>query len=316
MVTLAVRIPGKRHASGERHVTVESWGAPTGTPVFLLHGTPGSRSGPRPRASVLYRLGIRLISYDRPGYGDSSRLPGRKVADAAGDVGAIADHLGIDRFGVVGRSGGGPHALACAALLGDRVLGTAVLVGLAPSDADAHEWYDGMTGSNVTEYSTADGDHEAFTAMIESRAREIRNDPETLLQFLNPELQDPDRRVVGDAAIRRLLTETYAEALKHGADGWIDDVLAFRSPWGFEVAKVTTPVFLWHGADDMFSPVRHTHWLARQIPRSSVEVGVGAAHFGAVEMLPRALAWIKEADESDRSEGMWIQGPHQPAFSM
>src|SRR5215469_3490909 len=110
---------------------VESWGAPKGRPVFLLHGTPGSRRGPRPRASVLYRLGVRLIGYDRPGYGASDRRPGRQVGDAAADVRAIADALGLDRFAVVGRSGGAPHALACAALLSGRVTRVAAMVGLA-----------------------------------------------------------------------------------------------------------------------------------------------------------------------------------------
>src|SRR5579863_97564 len=118
-----------------RRLAVDSWGATDGKPIFLLHGTPGSRNGPKPRASVLYRLGVRLISYDRPGYGGSERQKGRKVADAAWDVLAIADSLGIKKFGVVGRSGGGPHALACAALLGDRVTAVAALVSAAPPDA-------------------------------------------------------------------------------------------------------------------------------------------------------------------------------------
>src|SRR4051794_39170038 len=97
----------------DRVLAVEVSGALDGVPVFLLHGTPGSRSGPRPRTSVLYRQGVRLISYDRPGYGGSTRMQNRRVVDAAADVDAIADRMGVDRFAVVGRSGGGPHALAC-----------------------------------------------------------------------------------------------------------------------------------------------------------------------------------------------------------
>src|SRR5262245_22879736 len=124
---------------------VEVDGDAGGWPVFLLHGTPGSRNGPRPRSGVLYRLGVWLISYDRPGYGRSPRHAGRLVADAAADVETIANELSIDRFSVVGRSGGGPHALACAALLGDRVARAAVLVGLAPTDARGLAWFNGMT---------------------------------------------------------------------------------------------------------------------------------------------------------------------------
>src|SRR5580693_7584726 len=117
-----------RTADGRR-LSTQSSGDPDGKPVFVLHGTPGSRLGPHPRSSVLHRLGVRLISFDRPGYGESDRMEGRKVADVAADVLAIADDLGLKTFSVVGRSGGGPHSLACAALLPERVTRAAVLVG-------------------------------------------------------------------------------------------------------------------------------------------------------------------------------------------
>lgn len=293
-----------------RALAVDIAGAPDGKPVFLLHGTPGSRHGPRPRGIVLYRLGVRLISYDRPGYGGSDRHIGRTVADAATDVAAIADALNIDRFGVVGRSGGGPHALACAARLNDRVEKAAVLVGLAPSDAEGLDWYDGMTQSNVDEFTVADSRvpdgpaadddlDSAFRDLVE-RAYEIRDDPESLIAFLLPELTVPDRRVVDDIAIRRQLMTTYAEGLRKGPDGWIDDVLAFRRSWGFDLAKATMPILLWHGADDHFSPVGHTEWLARRLPRSVLEVQPGAAHFAAVEVLPQVLAWIAATPGAER----------------
>ncbi|MEK8142527.1 alpha/beta hydrolase [Streptomyces sp. M10(2022)] len=120
-----------RTADG-RHLMVECQGDPQGRPVFLLHGMPGSRLGPAPRGMVLYQRNMQLIAYDRPGYGGSDRLPGRRVVDVVEDVRAIADSLGLDRFAVVGRSGGAPHALACAALMPERVTRTAALVGLAP----------------------------------------------------------------------------------------------------------------------------------------------------------------------------------------
>jgi pimeloyl-ACP methyl ester carboxylesterase len=280
--------------TASRDVTVDVCGAPSGTPIFLFHGTPGSHRGPRPRTSILYRLGIRLISYDRPGYGMSTRHLGRTVADAVGDVAAIADWLELPEFGVVGRSGGGPHALSCAALLGDRVSCAAVLVGLAPADAKDLGWYEGMTASNVREFNSAEEGRPAALANLAAHAERVRADPEMLLRSLRPELASPDRRIVDDVAIRKLLTDTYEEALRDGSDGWIDDVLALRSPWGFDLAAIDQPVLLWHGAKDGFSPVTHAYWLADRIRTSVIEVEPECAHFGAVEILPKALAWVKD----------------------
>ena len=129
---------------------LRAW-APTGWPVFLLHGTPGSLHGPRPRGIFLYRLGVRLISYNRPGYPGSTRVEDRIVADAAGDVETIADNLDMDQFSVIGRSGGAPHALACAAdnRLRDRLICTAALSSLAPCDAEGLDWFAGMADSNI-----------------------------------------------------------------------------------------------------------------------------------------------------------------------
>jgi len=278
-------------AADGRRLAVETSGKPDGAPVFLLHGMPGGRNGPRPRGIVLYRLGIHLISYDRPGYGGSDRQLDRTVADTAGDVAAIAGFLDIDRFGVVGRSGGAPHALACAAVLGERVYSAAALGSLAPFDAEGLDWYGGMADSNVEAYRDAKAD-EDLAAELARRARQVRSDPESLLRSLWPELVSHDRKVVGDIALRRILAETYAEALQESATGWIDDVLALRRTWGFKLSEITSPVMLWHGGDDVVSPASHTRWLAGQIDGSTLEVQSGAAHFSAVEVLPRILAWI------------------------
>jgi pimeloyl-ACP methyl ester carboxylesterase len=309
--------------SDGRRVTIDSWGDPKGFPVFLLHGTPGSRSGPVPRASLLYQLGVRLISYDRPGYGGSERHEGRTVAAAAWDVLDIADHLGLDKFGVVGRSGGGPHALACAAFIGrKRLRSVAVLVGLAPSDATGLDWFEGMTDSNVNEYELAalDEDH-AVVADLTRRAEEINRDPESLLNALEKEMAEADKRIAFDVGIRCHLVDTYREAIKNGPYGWIDDVLAFRSPWGFELGKISIPVRLWHGDQDVFSPLGHSRWMADKIPSAHIEVEPGAAHFGAMEILPKVLAQLKEdslrpqpSPVASRSERLRVESPQQPAL--
>lgn len=282
------------HASDGRHLMVERLGDPRGRPVFLLHGTPGSRLGPAPRGMVLYQRGMQLIAYDRPGYGGSDRLAGRSVADVAEDVRAIADALGLDRFAVVGRSGGAPHALACAALLPERVTRAAALVTLAPRDADGLDWFEGMAASNVLEYTTATVDPDGLTARFIMRSAEIRRDPVRLLDDLRRELTDSDRMVVADAGVRSMLLRNYQEALRTSAYGWIDDALAFCSPWGFDPAGITARVLLWHGEKDVFSPVGHSRWLAQRIPGVTAVLEPAAAHFDALHALPRILTWLLE----------------------
>ena len=275
-----------------RRLAVELWGARGGLPVFLFHGTPGSRFGPRPRESLLHRAGVRLIAYDRPGYGDSDRLDGRCVAHAASDVTAIADALGLGRFAVLGRSGGGPHALACAALLGERVVRAAVLVGLAPRDADGLDWYAGMTPGNVSAYQTAEAGPLAITSRFEVDAALIRRDPASNLPFEHPGLPDSDRRVVADFGLRSMLVSNFAEAVKTSGLGWVDDALSFVAGWGFDPGAIEAPVLLWHGADDVFSPVSHTLWLAERIRGSTLVVERGKAHFGSFTVTPRVLSWL------------------------
>ncbi|MCX4551986.1 alpha/beta hydrolase [Streptomyces sp. NBC_01387] len=283
---------GRVRATDGRHLTVERLGDPRGRPVFLLHGTPGSRLGPAPRGMVLYQRRMQLIAFDRPGYGGSDRLPGRSVADVAQDVRAIADALGLDKFAVVGRSGGAPHALACAALLPDRVTRAAALVTLAPRDAVGLDWFEGMAASNVREYTSASDDPDALVARLVPRSAEIRRNPVRLLDQLFSDLTDSDRRVVNDAGVRAMLLRNYQEALRTSPYGWIDDALAFSRPWGFDPAGIRSPIMLWHGVKDVFSPVGHSRWLAGQIPGATAVLEPAAAHFDALHALPRVLNWL------------------------
>ncbi|MBU2665584.1 alpha/beta hydrolase [Actinoplanes bogorensis] len=276
-----------------RRLRYEESGARDGVPVFLLHGTPGSRLGPKPRAGVLYRLGIRLITYDRPGFGGSDRHQGRRVADCAADVATIADDLGLDRFTVVGRSGGGPHALACAALLPERVTRAAVLVSLAPHDAEI-DWFGGMMPSNVQEFGTPAQEESRLVESLRLQADRTRRRPVSLLESLRREIAAPDRQVVRDLNMQQLLVETYAEAMRGGPYGWIDDVLASRRDWGFPLSGVLQPVRVWHGAEDNCVPPAHARWLAGRLPHAELTVQTGTAHFGAMEILPEILSWLAQ----------------------
>jgi pimeloyl-ACP methyl ester carboxylesterase len=275
-----------------RALTYAQHGDLEGSPVIVLHGTPGSRIGPIPRASRLYPQGVRLITYDRPGYGGSTRLAGRSVAHAADDVAVLADALGIERFSVVGRSGGAPHALACAALLPERVSRAAALVACAPYTLMGPLWYDGMTASNIREYSIAEAGAADLEAYLGAMAGEIRADPVSHLPFDEKDLVRADRAVMADFGIRGMLLDNFSEALRNTSHGWVDDSLSFVRPWGFDPADIRVPVRLWHGAEDVYAPVTHTRWLAARIPGAEVVIQEATGHFGAIEALPGILSWL------------------------
>lgn len=280
-----------RTADGRR-LRVEISGDPDGRPVFLLHGMPGSRVGPKPRAMFLHQRGARLISFDRPGYGGSDRRPGRRVVDVVEDVAAVADAFALDRFAVVGRSGGAPHALACAALLPGRVTRAAALVGLAPRDAEGLDWFAGMAPSNVQDFRSAVTDPERYAAGLVPRSAAIRRNPARLLEELRSDLTHEDRLIVSDNSIRSMLLRTYHEALRTSVYGWLDDAIALTGPWGFDPAHIGVPVLLWHGAQDVFSPASHFSWLAARIPRATAVLEPKAAHFAALRALPEVLDWL------------------------
>ncbi|MEV5472138.1 alpha/beta hydrolase [Streptomyces sp. NPDC052207] len=302
-----------RTADGRR-LRVDITGDPRGRPVFLLHGMPGSRVGPRPRSMFLYQRGAQLISYDRPGYGGSDRKPGRRVVDVVQDVAVVADALELDRFAVVGRSGGAPHALACAALLPHRVTRAAALVGLAPRDAEGLDWFAGMAPHNVDEFHTAFTDPERFAARLIPRSAAIRRDPARLLEELRRDLTDLDRLIVSDTAMRSMMLRNFREAVRNSPYGWIDDVLALTGPWGFDPADIRVPVLLWHAAKDVFSPASHASWLAARIPRARTVVDPTAAHFTALRALPKVIDWLIE-DVVVRPSGTTGPGaPHGGAW--
>ena len=275
-----------------RVLAYKEFGDPKGKPVVAMHGTPGSRIGPHLRALRLYPHGIRLISYDRPGYGESTRSEGRIVADAAADVEDLADALGIERFAVVGRSGGGPYALACAALLPERVTRVAALVSWAPRDLLGERWYEGMAARNVEWFKVAESGIDVFTRYVEVEMDRSRDDPESVMPHTHSKLPKADQAVGSEFGIKSALVDTYIEALSAGPGGWIDDILAVVRPWGLELPRINVPVLLWHGADDVFAPMGHARHLAQVIRRAELHLVEGKAHLSAIEALPSVLPWL------------------------
>lgn len=284
-----------RVSSNGRAFCIVEAGDLNGAAVFAHHGTPSSRLLWRDAIEDAEWRGIRLLGYDRPGYGGSDPHPGRTAADAAADVAAIADALGIERFAVQGGSGGGPHALACAALLPERVVATASLAGVAPYPAEGLDWLDGMGQDNLDEFAAALEGREALESYLRGQADAMLGaDADSIGEAIRSLLSPPDAAVLtGDVA--HFLFAATREGIERRLDGWIDDDLAFVSPWGFELDEIRTPVLLWHGAEDRFVPVAHAEWLARRIPgvdaRLCAEDGhltVQLSHIGDVH------AWLLE----------------------
>ena len=264
-----------------RTLAFEQYGDPDGSPVFLLHGTPGCRlSGRHPDESRVVEAGLRLITYDRPGYGQSARHKGRRVVDCVADITAIADELGIDRFFVKGGSGGGPHALAAGARLPQRVTRVACDVGVAPYEADDIDWLAGMDPANVREFNWALAGEETLRPELEKQAEQaiakVEADPKTLLNEFN--LSAADLAVLEDPRVQQRLRATTREAFANGVSGWVDDDLAFTVPWGFDVSELDVPVEIRYGATDVLVPAGHGEWLAAHIPHATVTVDDSGGH--------------------------------------
>jgi len=278
-----------------RTLRVHQAGDPHGVPVLVHHGTPSEGSFFAPHAEDARTRGIRLVGYDRPGYGGSSPQPDRSVADCAHDVRAIADALGLERLAVWGFSGGGPHALACGALLPDRVAAVASLGGVGPIDGEGLDWTAGMGEGNVEEFGTAQQGREAVEPSVEKkRAGRLRGNPIQLREEFRTLLTPVDAgALTGEYA--EFLHGTMCTSLEPGGEGWVDDDLAFAKPWGFEVATVETPVLLWHGEHDMFVPIAHGRWLATQLPNVDARLSVDDGHLTLVtRRIPEVHAWLVE----------------------
>ena len=258
-------------------------GDPDGHPVIGLHGTPGCRFNRLVDDSVYAEAGVRYITTDRAGYGVSTRHRGRSVADEAKDVLAVADALGLDRFSVVGGSGGGPHALACGALLKGRVERAACQSSLAPLGTDGlsrQEWLAGMDPEIAAELEWAEAGEDVLTREMQRAQdlmeRRLEEDPGALMGIeasagdvaflLRPEVIEAFRRIIPEQA-------------RQGVGGSVDDTLAFARHWGFDLEKIDVPILLTYGDADSSCPIAHGRFLAAAIPTAVVVETPGGGHF-------------------------------------
>jgi pimeloyl-ACP methyl ester carboxylesterase len=257
---------------------------PTGRPDELVvlwhHGTPNVGAPPEPLFEAAGSLGIRWIGYDRPSYGGSTPNPGASVAAAAADARQIADQLGIGRFAVFGHSGGGSRALACGALLPDRVLAVVSVAAPAPWQAAGLDYFAGMS----------DGTRRELQAAVRGR--------DELEEVLAANEFDPQSFTPADYAA---LEGTWSwfngiveTATANGLDGMITDDLSATAPWGFDLAEITAPTMIMHGTDDRMVPSSHGEWLAAHCPAAELGLRPGVGHISVLDSAPGALAWLRQ----------------------
>ncbi len=243
-------------------------------PLLFHSGSPGSGLPYEPSVRAVLDRGLRWVSYSRPGYGGSSRKPGRSVADAAADSATILDAIGAERAYAAGWSGGGPHALACGALLPERVLGTALIASVGPWGAEGLDFLAGMGRENVEEFGLALQGPEAASTYLERDWPVYRDiTPEALAAAYGDLVDDVDR-AAATGPFAAFLAAMYHDGLRDSYLGWLDDDMAFTRPWGFDLAAISGQVHVWQGAHDRMVPFAHGEWLA-------ANVGGGCGHLHA-----------------------------------
>jgi pimeloyl-ACP methyl ester carboxylesterase len=252
--------------SGGRSLEVSASGPDQGMPLVLHHGTPSERSQYPPFAEAAAARGLRLVTYSRPGYGGSSRQPGRVIADCAADTLAVVERFGAGRFYTAGWSGGGPHALACAALLGDRVRACATIAGVGPFGAAGLDFLEGMGRDNQEEFGAALAGPSELQGYLEHQGQVLAGVTGEQVAAALGDLVSPVDvdALTGDFAA--YLATTFRQAMSTGIWGWFDDDLAFTRPWGFDLDEVEMPVVVWQGGQDRMVPFAHAQWLTTQLP--------------------------------------------------
>jgi pimeloyl-ACP methyl ester carboxylesterase len=264
-------------------------GPADGALLVFHHGSPGAAVPFPTLENAAAERGIRLVQYSRPGFGGSTRHEARTVGDCAADVAVLADHLGTERFLTAGWSGGGPHALACAALLPERVTAAATIAGVAPYDAEGLDWTAGMGEDNQIEYPMAANDPDAHLAWIRQEAEGLATiRAEDIVASLRSIISDVDEASL-TGGFGRFVADSFHAAFRDGSWGWRDDDLAFVAPWGFGLSRIHVPVTIWQGRHDLMVPFAHGEWLLGHIP--SARSGLRPEH-GHLSLLVGSIGEI------------------------
>jgi pimeloyl-ACP methyl ester carboxylesterase len=260
-----------------RRLDLRVSGPADGLPLVFHHGTPGAVTPIRALERAAHARGLRLVTTSRPGYGDSSPQPGRRVVDVAADTATVLAAVGADRCLVAGWSGGGPHALACGARLG-ATAAVLVIAGVAPYGAEGLDWMAGMGEENIVEFSAAlDGEDRLRPYLLDQREQLKAATAADIVAALETLLPDVDRAVL-TGEFGEDLAANFHEAMRTGVEGWVEDDMAFTRSWGFELAEISVPTMIWQGSTDLMVPFAHGQWLASQLPGASVHLEQGEGH--------------------------------------
>lgn len=284
--------PNFVETSDGRRLAYSEYGAPGGRPVIYCHGFPSSRREGLLLHTNAVAADARIIAADRPGYGDSDHQPGRRIADWSDDVGLLADRLGLDRFAVLGVSGGGPYALACAEHMPDRLSGCALVCPLGPIYIDAvlDQMYWSVRASlmmgrqppwlgDIVFGSPTTGALQRWPSLVES-VRGIAAPP-------------ADREVLAEHDNAAILNQTIADAMRNGAEGARLDLVLYNHDWQLAFATIASPISIWHGQADGTVPIEHARWYANNLPNARLTELPGHGHYSVpLRCSPRILATL------------------------
>jgi len=261
-----------------RHLAYAEYGDPRGLPVVYCHGFPGSRLEARLFAASARQGNLRVISADRNGLGESDHRPDRTILDWPDDVTALADALGMDRFHLIGISGGGPYALACAHRIPDRLKGLALVCPLGPLDQPAllgaMRWHAFLSFTTMREapFLSRSFFQGTFIPMA-------RYQPQLLFRMMLGILPAPDYRVLNRPEIAEVIIASLAQSVRGGAEGILHEMALYAAPWGFAPEEIQLPIQLWHGSADDIVPQSHGRWLAQHLPNCTARYIEGEGHF-------------------------------------
>jgi pimeloyl-ACP methyl ester carboxylesterase len=284
-----------------RTLDVRVSGPENGLPLVFHHGTPGAGTKLAALDAATSSRGILLIQPTRAGYGGSSRHAGRTVVDVVDDTNAMLDFLGLESCIVAGWSGGGPHALACAARL-DRALAALAIAAVAPHDAAGLDFLAGMGQDNLDEFGEARKGEAEIRAYLDAAAPGLAAadaaEMMAAMASLLPKV-DVDAMTAAGAEYGDDMAVSTREAIRVGVDGWLDDDLAFIAPWGFDLSEIRIPTTIWQGSEDLMVPFAHGEWLGRNIPNVTTHLLKGEGHIsvtvGALDQMLDELVELASA---------------------